>query len=85
MEPREYRGLVACRAHKKPKGTTELTGRLGSWSGSDATETGALVEGRRGPALQKGAVSILSGEHLRDWMTPRDCWKISDIGERFRV
>ena len=36
----EYQGLITRRTHKEPEGATELTGRLGPWSGSDATETG---------------------------------------------
>ena len=65
--------LITHMAHKKPEGATELTGRLGSWSGSDVTETGACLKGRMVPEEHKGAVSILSGEHLRDWVTPQNC------------
>ena len=77
--------LVTLRLQKKPEGATELIGRLGSWSGSDATETGARLKGRRVPEVLKGTLPILSGEHLRDWTIPQNCSNVSDIGERFRV
>ena len=83
--PESIGRLIKRRTHKKQEGAIGLTGRLGPRSGSDAIETGARLKGRRVPEVQKGALPILSGEHLRDWMTPQNCQKVSDIGERFRV
>ena len=52
--PESIGRLITREAQKKPEAATDLTGRLGSWSGSGATETRACLKGRRVPEVQKG-------------------------------